>query len=134
MVPTMRYAFYKSAYGTRRLWYITTFAAVSLALACLAYGCFVPRVSVGGLTAQIGRDLPIGTPRTEVEAWLKRRNLDFRRIADAETNREVGIAAEIKDAQPPLSVMYDKMMLEFYFDKDDKLVTFKVERRLEPTL
>jgi hypothetical protein len=50
---------------------LAVLALVSLGL--FAYATQVPRVSVSEFRSQVEREIPPGTPRTEVLAWLKAR-------------------------------------------------------------
>ena len=103
-------------------WLLTSLG-VFLACGTLGYGCFVPRLSVHQFRHQVAADLPIGTPRKQVEAWLQSRGLVFFGMKQIGNDREVGIGGWIGGTGPALDPN-EKISFEFYFDTDDKLERF----------
>jgi hypothetical protein len=45
-------------------------------VAFLVYGCFVPRLTVDGMRHKIAGEIPVGTPRSGVEQWVKERDYE----------------------------------------------------------
>ncbi len=108
-----------------------------LAVLLVAFGCDSrvdnSNTSVNGLTEAIQSELPIGSSRLEVEEFLRKRGIRFR---DEPLYSEVTPMGETHlDAiigyvnQESWLFGNDKIIMEFYFDKESKLlVRFKVWR------
>jgi hypothetical protein len=102
---------------------------VGLALAGLGYGCFVPRVSMGRLRQEIEEQLPLGTPRKDVENWLKARGILAYTVLDG-TRREIGIGGRVHDTGPRILHLLagpTQIRMYFYFDEQNRLTRFSVD-------
>jgi hypothetical protein len=104
---------------------------VGLALAGLGYYCFVPRVSASRLRQEVEEQLPLGTPRKDVEDWLKARGIAYTGIIDR-TFREVGIGGWVYNTGPrvPLELVSTgptAIHMAFYFDEQGRLRRLYVE-------
>jgi hypothetical protein len=96
-------------------------------VAGLVYLAEVPRVSVVELRARIKRDLPLGTERGKVEAWLRQRGLSFSDISEVTTGKRVGLTGTIANVYRVELLSKTDIEFEFYFDGEDKLISFSVE-------
>lgn len=77
--------------------------------------------SVSDAAAAIRRDLPKGTARKNVQAWLDSRQID--RTSNPRSRQEIAMLHDVrKDA-----VSRTDLRMVFTFDENDRLATFLVE-------
>jgi len=77
--------------------------------------------TVGDAAAAIRRDLPKGTARKNVQAWLDARQID--RTSNSRSRQEIAMLHDVrKDA-----VSRTDLRMVFTFDENDRLATFLVE-------
>jgi hypothetical protein len=77
--------------------------------------------TVGDAAAAIRRDLPKGTPRKNVQAWLDARHISH--MSNTRAPEEIGLLHDVrKDA-----VSRTDLRMVFTFDQNDRLATFLVE-------
>jgi hypothetical protein len=84
------------------------------------------RVSAPSLRRQIEVDLPIGTPRSRVEAWLRAHGLHYSGFVEMNGGRRVGLGGEVSDIPRFFSWSVD-LQYYFYFDDEDNLKSFSVD-------
>jgi hypothetical protein len=77
--------------------------------------------TVGDAAAAIRRDLPKGTTRKNVQAWLDARHID--RTSNAAASEEIGLLHNVRKN----AVSRTDLRIVFTFDKTDQLATFLVE-------
>jgi hypothetical protein len=87
----------------------------------------VPRISPDQLRTRISTELPLGTKRSEIEAWLQSRGLSFRDIYAEKSDKRIGLNGEIPHIYRFEWMGSRFIQYTFYFDKDDKLIYFSVE-------
>jgi hypothetical protein len=98
--------------------------AVGLTAAAVYLTC-VPRVSASGFRSRVEAELPPGTPRDRVEAWLRAEGLSFLPVVD-EDRRPVGLCGAVTDVYRVELLGRTELRFAFYFDSDEKLVEFSL--------
>src|SRR5262245_20936513 len=93
----------------------------------LAYLLMVPRISVHQLRVSITTELPLGTDRETVEAWLDSRSIPWSEIVQESDGRVVGIEATVKNVYRIELFQHTELTINLYFDERDKLRSFTVE-------
>lgn len=88
----------------------------------------VPRVSVTALRSQIQAELPIGTPRPEVEQWLGKRGFFWNDLGEGPENKVVGLGGRIADIYRMEFMSITYIRFYFLFDGDGKLESWSVEQ------
>jgi hypothetical protein len=95
--------------------------ALLLALVCVGVLiCLVtaPRITVASFLVEFEADLPPGTPRADVEAWLRERGIGFWVLSGGGT--PVGLCGEIEGVYW-LEVFPTEIRFQVQFDRDGKL-------------
>ncbi len=77
--------------------------------------------TAGDAAAAIRRDLPKGTTRKNVQAWLDARQID--RTSNSRLRQEIALLHDIRKN----AVSRTDLRMVFTFDKNDRLATFLVE-------
>jgi hypothetical protein len=72
----------------------------------------------------IGVSLPVGTPRSEVEAWLTAQNIPHESKVDEEGRKRVRGVVDL--TRRFLSYPGGIISLDFYFDEDDRLIDHNI--------
>jgi hypothetical protein len=116
---------------TRKLlfWFgIATLFALVFAL--VIYGASVPRWSESDVRETIARDLPIGSSKSMVTAWLKSQPhvKDFSDVIDLRTQKIVGMGATIPNSGPALWRSSEEIYIQFDMEAD-KLISVDVHKR-----
>lgn len=88
------------------------------------YWLIVPRISLDEFRSQIEVDLPLGTERGKVEAWLRERGLSFDDIYMLD-DRKVGLHGTIRHIYH-WEIGETQLLFEFHFDEDDRLREYSV--------
>jgi len=105
------------------------FGIVTLAAAVL-YIVLVPRWSVNDVRKTIARDLPLGSSKSTVTAWLQTQPhvTYFSDVAEAQTLKFVGIGARIPNSGAALWRSSEEIDIMFHFEAD-KLIQVEVIKR-----
>jgi hypothetical protein len=110
---------------TRRWLVALVFALV--VVGALVYLMAVPRITVDGFLAEFEADLPRGTPRADVEAWLRKRGIGFLGFVD-EQRRPTGLGGEVGGVYW-LELFPTVIRFEVDFDRDGKLTKVSASKR-----
>ena len=85
-----------------------------------AYFGFVPRVTVSEMQDRIDTALPLGSPWSEDEFWLKREGIFDGYIGKSKSKKPIGMSGHvIAGGRWNLLPLY--ITIEFYFDDKDRL-------------
>jgi len=101
-------------------------------LACFAlvvYGAAVPRWSADEVRESIARDLPLGSSKSEVIAWLQAQPhiTHFSDVSEADTLKIVGMGATIANSGPFFFRSSEQIHIRFDIEAD-MLIRVEVEK------
>src|SRR4051812_23995500 len=85
-----------------------------------------PRVSVTGLRERMKAELPPGTPRSQVEAWLSANDLSWSDTTDVKTGRRTGLGGTIRDIYRSWGKKGAEIYFECSFDEQERLISVTV--------
>src|SRR3954447_16851831 len=102
-------------------------AVLATGYAVWAYLALTPRVSASGLRAEIRRELPVGTPRKQVEAWLQSRGMRWHDVVTLDGKR-IGLGGDVEHLYRVEGFGDVEMDFAFYFDEQDNLASFTVRK------
>ena len=101
----------------RRLIVLAVLAVASIGvLACLMA---THRITESSFRAEVEADLPPGTPRAEVEAWLRGRGIPFIGLVDKD-RRPVGLSGEVPHVYYIDLLFYTVIQFSISFDADGR--------------
>jgi len=104
-------------------WQITIMGiacAVLIPVALFTYFATVPSMSKAQFRVLVPTELPDGTPRVQVERWLRNRGLRFDDIGDR-TGPRVGLGGSFRNYR--IDPLGDRELdFEFYFDEHNKKI------------
>lgn len=86
---------------------------------------FVPWISENEFRALVNEHVPIGAKRSDVEEWLRARDLWWNDVAD-ESGKIVGLAGSFHNYRVGDFTLIN---YEFYFDDDDRLARTVIYER-----
>src|SRR5690606_24955945 len=106
-----------------------------VAVLALSTGCASRTETVRALEGAIRRELPIGTPVTEVEGSLRRERISPDRRgqrphpenSDADASAVFGTVTASVPVEDSVIFQNSKIHIVFYFDRDDRLVSHSTQ-------
>jgi hypothetical protein len=111
----------------RRRLLLVAFALVLVIGASPAYLIVFPRVSAHSFQSRVEVELPLGTQRSQVEAWLKKEGLPFKYIVESESGRRVGLGGTLYGICRIRLYGRRDLSYYFYFDETDRLTKVSVD-------